>query len=252
MEEALAALGFSGSSSAIVTCALLLTARLAPIAWLAPWIAPTGSPAIVRTATLAALVLALLGIASTNATIPDNSAALLLAAARELVIGLSIAVVTSVPLVALEHVGRSLDAWRPSAQDVDGTYARLFTALAAAAFVAIGGLRVVMRALGEGLVSLPIGHALATSDAQEMALDTARVIVTAMTFTVSLAAPALVALFAAELGLAIAMRAARFGRAMDAMLGLRGGLVLGAALLAIAAALPELPGLTRWAVSQLG
>jgi type III secretory pathway component EscT len=174
-----------------------------------------------------------------------------LAVARELVVGLSIAVVTSVPLVAFEHVGRALDAWRPSREDAEGTYTRLFVVLGAGAFVAIGGLRVVMRALGEGLVALPLGHALVAADARTMALDTARVIATAMTFAVSLAAPALVALVAAELGIAIALRAARIGRAMDAVLGVRSGLVLGGALLAIAAALPELPALTDWAVARL-
>ena len=59
------------------------------------------------------------------------------------------------------------------------------------------------------------------------------------------------ALDGAELGIAIAVRAARWGRALDGALGLRGGLVLGAALLAIAAALPELPALTRWAVERM-
>lgn len=252
MEEALAALGLEGSPGAIATCALLLAARLLPIAWLAPYVAPVGSPAIVRTATLAAWTLALLGIATVGATIPVTSVALVLALARELTIGLTLAIASSVPLVALEHVGRSLDAWRPSQQEGEGTYTRLFVALAAAAFVAIGGLRVVMRALGDGLVALPLGHALDAAGAQAMALDSARVATTAITFAVSLAAPGLVALLAAELGIAIAVRAARFGRALDGALGLRGGLVLGAALLAIAAALPELPALTRWAVARMG
>lgn len=251
MEEALAALGVQGSPGGIATVALLLAARLAPVAWLAPYVAPMGSPAIVRTATLAAMVGALLGIASSGASVPDTNAALVLALVRELLVGLCIAIVTSVPVVALEHVGRGLDAWRPSRGEADGTYARLFAALAAAAFVAIGGLRVVWRALGEGLVSLPLGEAIDASDAQAMALATARVIATAVTFAVSLAAPALVALFAAELAIAIAVRAARWGRALDGALGLRAGLVLAAALLAIAAALPELPALTRWAIAQL-
>ena len=251
VDEALAALGISLGAHDALVCALLLAARLGPIAWLAPWIAPTASPAIVRTTTLAALVLALLGIASSRATIPENDPALVLAIARELIIGLCVAIVTSVPIAVFEHVGRSLDAWRPSRQDAEGTYTRLFGALAAAAFVAIGGLRVVMRALGDALVSLPLGHAVTSDATRTMALDTARVLATAVSFTVSLAAPALVALFAAELGIAIAMRAAHFRRTMDKTLGLRAGLVLDASLLAIAASLPELPALTRWAVSQL-
>lgn len=251
MDEALAALGLDGSPGSIVTCALLLAARLAPIAWLAPYVAPMGSPAIVRTATLAALVAALLGLASIHATIPTTNLGLVLAIARELTLGLALAVASSVPLVAMEHVGRALDAWRPSRDEGEGTYARLFAALAAAAFVAIGGLRVVMRALGEGLATLPMGEALSAADAQSMTLASARVAATAITFAVSLAAPALVALFAAELGIALAARAARFGRVIDGALGLRGGLLLGAALLAVAAALPELPALTRWAAEQM-
>jgi type III secretory pathway component EscT len=251
MDEALAALGLAGSPGAIVTCALLLAARVGPIAWLAPYVAPMGSPAIVRTATLAALVAALLGTAFVGAEIPATNVELALALARELTLGLSLAIASSVPVVALEHVGRSLDAWRPSREDAEGLYTRLFAALAAAAFVAIGGLRVVMRALGDGLVSIPLGAPLAAADAQSIALASARLVATAVTFTVSLAAPALVALFAAELGIAIAVRAARWGRALEPALGVRGGLVLGAALLAIAAALPELPALTRWAMDQM-
>ena len=244
-------LGVRGSLPEIAACALLLAARLAPIAWLAPYVAPSGSPAIVRTATLAALVTALLGIASTTATLPSSLGAFALSIARELTIGLGIAVATSVPLVAFEHVGRGLDAWRPSQGEAEGTYTRLFVALAAAAFVAIGGLRVVTRAIGEGLVSLPLGAAIETTDVQARMLDSARIAATAITFSVSLAAPALVALFAAELGIALTARAARFGRALDLAIGLRGGLVLAAALLAIAAALPELPALTQWAVTSM-
>ena len=251
MDEALAALGLEGPPAAVVACALLLAARLAPVAWLAPYLAPAGSPGVVRVATLGAMVVALLGIASAGATVPQALAGLALALAREATVGVALAVITSVPVVALEHVGRSLDAWRPSRQDVEGTYARLFAALAAAAFVAIGGVRVVMRALGEQLVAVPLGTSLEASGAQSMALGTARVIATAAAFAVSLAAPALVALVAAELGIAIAVRAARLGRALDLAVGLRGGLVLGAALLALAAALPELPALTRWALAQL-
>jgi type III secretory pathway component EscT len=234
--------------SALLPCALLLALRLAPIAWLAPYVAPIGSPAIVRSATLAALTTALLGVGAARATIPEG-AAFIAAMVRELVVGLVIVVATSVPVIAFEHVGRSLDAWRPSRGDE--TYARLFAALAASAFVAIGGLRVVTRALGEGLVAVPLGASIDAAATQDIALASARIVTTAITFTASLAAPALVALFAAEVGIALAVRAGRFGRSLDLALGLRGGLVLGAALLAIAAALPELPALTRWAVAAV-
>jgi type III secretory pathway component EscT len=244
-------LGLEGSPSTLLACALLLVARLVPLAWLAPWMAPVGSPAIVRTATLFALVTAMLGLASSTATVPANAATFAIAIVRELVVGLAIAITTSIPLVALEHVGRALDAWRPSREDAEGTFTRLYAALAAAAFVAIGGTRVAVRAIGDGLVSLPLGATLVSADARGMALDTARVLATAITFVASLAAPALVALFAAELGIALAVRGARLGRTLDAAISLRGGLVIGAALLGIAAALPELPALTRWALAAL-
>jgi type III secretory pathway component EscT len=235
-------------AAALLPSALLLAARLLPIAWLAPYVAPIGSPAIVRTATLGALTAALLGVGASAATIPSGLA-LWIAVVRELIVGLVIAIATSVPVLALEHVGRSLDAWRPSRGDE--TYARLFAALAAAAFVAIGGLRVVTRALGEGLVAIPLGETAGVETMQDQAIAMARIVATAITFTASLAAPGLVALFAAELGIALAARAGRVARALDLAVGLRGGLVLGAALLAIAAALPELPALTRWAIAAV-
>lgn len=228
---------------------LLVAARLVPIAWMAPFVAPVGAPAIVRSATLAGLTAALLPLALQHGTPPAGTLALALAVARELAIGLALLVAASVPVVAYEHAGRALDAWRGS-EPRDGAYGRLAAALGGAAFVAIGGLRLVVRALGEGLVDVPVGAALAAGDARAMALSAAAVGVQALGFAVVLAAPALVALVGAELGLALAARAARFGRALDAAMGLRGGLVLGGALLFVAAATPELATLTRWAIDQ--
>lgn len=250
MDALLLALDLGLSARDATVLLLLLAARLAPLAWLAAWIAPPGAPALVRTGTLGALVLALAPFGAAHAVLPAHGAALVLALLRELTLGLVLAVVTSVPVVAMEHVGRALDAWRPSRGAAEGTLTRLFQALAAAAFVAIGGLRVSVRALAEGLSTLPLGAPLATDDAQTLALGGVRILATAITFAVSLAAPALVALVIAELGIALAVRAARLGRALDSALGLRSALVLAAALLAVAAALPELPALTRWAIDQ--
>lgn len=250
MDALLDALDLGLSTREATLLLLLVAARLGPLAWIAAWIAPPGSPTLVRTGTLGALVLALAPFAAPHAVLPPNGAALVLALVRELTVGLVLALVTSVPVVAMEHVGRALDAWRPSREAGDGALTRLFQALAAAAFVSIGGLRVGVRALAEGLVTLPLGAPLTTDDAQELALGAVRILATAIGFAVSLAAPALVALVVAELGIALAVRAARLGRTLDSALGLRSALVLAAALLAVAAALPELPALTRWAVER--
>jgi type III secretory pathway component EscT len=248
--SSLAALVAPGASlGEVVLVACLVAARLAPIAWMSPVIAPVGAPGIVRSATLAGLTAALLPLALTHGAGPSGAASVVLALLRELTIGLALLAAASVPVVAYEHAGRALDAWRGS-EPRDGTYGRLAAALGGAAFVAIGGLRLVVRALGSGLLEVPVGGALAARDAQAMALSAAEVGLSAIGFAVVLAAPALVALVAAELGLALAARAARFGRALDGALGLRGGLVLGAALLFVAAATPELATLTRWAIDR--
>jgi type III secretion protein T len=254
VDELIALLGLPGvSPRELVTAVVLVSARLLPIAWLAPYAAPPASPSIVRAATLAALVLATLPLAVLNGSLSLGSADLVVAVARELTLGVALLIATAVPLVAIEHVGRGLDAWISPAvgqRDPSGQLGQLALAIGAAVFVAIGGLRATIGELAHGFVSLPIGQPLAVIDVQSLTLGSAGIIAHAMTFAVVLAAPALVALFAAELGLALALRASRLGRLTTEALGVRGGLVVAGALFGLAAALPELPAITRWALSQ--
>ena len=175
------ALGIDLRLGSLLMVGLLVAARLAPIAWLAPYAAPLGSPTIVRSVMLGALVFALLPLASVHASIPPTGVGLVLAIAREVAIGTALLVATSVPLVAFEHVGRGLDAWRASEGRSDaGPYARLYAALALAAFVAIGGLRAVTRELGNGFIVCPVG-ASAGFDASARALEAAHMGVHAIT-----------------------------------------------------------------------
>jgi type III secretory pathway component EscT len=252
--ELLALLGVADLSlRELVTAIVLVTARMLPIAWLAPYAAPPASPSVVRTAVLLSLVLVTLPLAIAHGTLELSSIGMLLAIGRELTLGMALLVATAVPVVAIEHVGRALDAWVSPAmgqQDPSGQLGRLALAMGAALFVAIGGLRVTIGELAHGLVVLPIGQPLAVGDAQTVALGAGRILAHAMTFAAVLAAPALVALFAAELGIALALRASRLGRLTTEALGVRGGLVIAATLFGLAAALPELPALTRWAIEQ--
>jgi type III secretion protein T len=237
----------------LVTALVLVSARLLPIAWLAPYAAPPASPAVLRSAVLAALVLAMLPLALVHATLSLDAGSIVLAIARELTLGVVLLVATAVPLVAIEHVGRALDAWITPAtgqQDASGPLGRLTLVIGAAVFVAIGGLRATIGELARGFVSLPIGATLALEDARTMTLGSAEIALHAMTFAAVLAAPALVALLAAEIGIALALRAARLGRVTTDALGLRGGLVVAATLFGLAAALPELPAITRWALER--
>ncbi len=254
MRELVLLLGLPELSFAqLLTALALVAARLLPIAWLAPYAAPAASPFIVRGATLAALVLVTLPLAMLHGTLPLEAIDLLLALLRELTLGAALLIATAVPLVAIEHVGRALDAWISPAvgqDEASGKLGRLALAIASALFVAIGGLRATVGELARGFVTLPIGEPLAFENAQAMALGSARIIAHAMTFAAVLAAPALVALFAAELGIALSLRASRLGRLTTEALGLRGGLVVAATLFGLAAALPELGALTRWALEQ--
>lgn len=254
MDELLAAAGLSElSGRELVTALVLVSARLLPIAWLAPYAAPPASPTVVRSATLAALVLATLPLALVHGVLTLSSIDLLLAVARELTLGVALLIATAVPLVAIEHVGRALDAWLSPAvgqQDPSGQLGRLAIAIGAALFVAVGGLRATIGELAHGFVALPIGEPLDLADAQSVTLGSLRLIAHAMRFAAVLAAPALVGLLAAELGIALALRASRLGRVTTEALGVRGGLVVAAALFGLAAALPELPAVTRWALDQ--
>jgi len=237
------------SPSRALAIGALLAVRLAPLTLFLPAIAVRGVPALVRTTILLALVLGLLPTALVaSPEIPADAATLTLLALREAVLGASFALVVAVPFFAVDHAGRVVDQLRgggqaeitlPSGERTSllGGAVGLF---AVALFAASGGHRVLVLTLAEGVRLSPPGLG---SDAADLATnlgETARLLTLVLTLGISLAAPAIVALVAADVGLAVVARTAPQLPVYFAGMPLRAWLGIAAVLLALAWIVPEL------------
>src|SRR5688500_13100937 len=98
-----------------LSVALLVAARIAPLTLIVPWIALPSSPFALRAVLLVALTFALAPIAGATALAPDGLA-FAVALVREALIGAVFAVATAIPLFALDHAGRIIDAMRGASQ----------------------------------------------------------------------------------------------------------------------------------------
>ncbi|MFI5307844.1 MAG: flagellar biosynthetic protein FliR, partial [Polyangiales bacterium] len=135
-----------------VALALLLCARFAPLAWLVPWLVVRGSPATLGVA--ATLVLALCAWPAAARVAPALSLSawsLSVLGLREALIGLVYALALALPLLALSWAGRLYGRFSA----LDGAESALGTLqlwLAVASFFALGGHRVAIGLLVEGVV----------------------------------------------------------------------------------------------------
>lgn len=149
---------------------------------------------------------------------PALGDALVLVAARELVIGATIGLVAAVPLLAAVMAGRLVDhvAGAPAAR---GAYRGLFAILAAAVFVGIDGHVAVVTAIVDSFRELP-----AIAGAQPRALDA---IGTLVGSAVRLAVPWLVTAAVVEIAVGVGMRlAARAGTGLPAAAAVPAALVM--------------------------
>ena len=119
-------------------------------------------------------------------------------------------------------------------------------------FLALGGHRLVIAALGEGLVDLPPGAAIAPAGLLALALGAARIVTHALTLAAAFAAPAAVALLALEVLLGIAGRAAPSMPVHVAAMPLRAAAGLAAVLLGLSVLVPHLPPVLRRGVESAG
>lgn len=249
MERLYAILLAETSPSRALAVGALLAVRLAPLTLFVPAIAVRGVPALVRTTILLALVLGLLPTAlAVCPELPADAASLTLLALREAVLGASFALVVAVPFLATDHAGRIVDQLRgggqaeitlPSGERTSllGGAVGLF---AIALFAASGGHRVLALALAEGVRASPPGIGSSATELAATAGETARLLTLVLTLGVSLAAPALVALVAADVGLAVVARTAPQLPVYFAGMPLRAWLGIATLLLALAWIVPEL------------
>jgi type III secretory pathway component EscT len=222
-----------------LAAALLLLARMLPLGVLAG--ARAAWP--VALAIPAALALGLLpsALANSSADLPLAPLALLALAPRELLLGALYALWLFVPLSAFEWAGRltGLGLRAPSAERATG---QLYGALAAAAFFALGGQRVALRALALHLARDPLGQLAVYTDLGHAALASVALASEALVVAVTLALPVLAALLLAELAVGLVARGSGSPLALS-LLPLRPALGLLLLLSALTIALQLLPEL---------
>jgi flagellar biosynthetic protein FliR len=221
--------------------ALLLCARMLPLAWTATRAGLRGVPALPLALTLVLASCLYPSAAVAAATLPSSPLALLALSLRELLIGLVYAFALVLPLAALSWAGRLSGrfAAAPGAADALGN---LQAWLGLAAFFALSGQRVVLRVLAHGVTTRPLGRLSALAGTGALALDSVRLFADAFAAALLLALPVSAALLLAELGLALSARAASASFAHPVLLSARAALlllVLCIAMLLLGALLPE-------------
>ncbi|MCS6798115.1 MAG: flagellar biosynthetic protein FliR [Myxococcota bacterium] len=245
-------LGGSEAIGRALAVGWLVAMRLAPLALLAPWLTPKGAPVVFRTALLLALTVAMYPSAAAAAPeVPTAAVTLVALSGREVVVGLLFAIVTALPFFAFDWAGRLVDTWRgaamseviaPPTGERTSPVGDLKLLLAVAVFCALGGHVLALGALGRSFVTLPVGGPAAQLDAGAAALGVARLFGDAVALSLSITAPAAVALVAVEIALGLLARAAPQIPVFFAGMPLRAAVGLLAVLLAARALVELVPG----------
>lgn len=247
--DALAERLFGADASRLASVFLLVLARAAPLAWLAPWLGWRGTAVPVRGAVALVLSAALTPLALDRAPpLPAGWLPLALVGVREVLVGAAFAVAASLPLFALGWTGELVDRWRGSPPDgsvvgpADGArpLGTLHLSAAVVLFVLLGGHRLALAAFADGLVELPPGGGAEASDPSAFALGAARLVGAALELTLAFAAPAVVAFLVLEAALGLWGRVAPSVRLWMEGMPLRAALGVAVALIGLSALLPRL------------
>jgi len=233
---------------AVVFTTALGAARALPVVWM---VAPLGGPrlpAAVRVgfALLLALVASpVLVVAAGADRLADVSALrFVLMIAREVVVGLCLALVASAVFRAAEIAGRLGDSLRganvaeilvPTAEERASPLGVLYVLLATLVFLQIGGVPRVVEALLGSYEALPIAGGLGEVSARRAAFVVAIVAAKLVGAGVALAAPVIVALWLTDLALGLIARAAPSVPVYFVGLPLKGLLAIGIVLLGLGA-----------------
>jgi flagellar biosynthetic protein FliR len=187
---------------------VLLCARLVPLVWLVPWVAARGVPVSVSLALTWVLALCLWPVASASAPALTLSLARLSPLVlRELLIGLVYALALALPLRAFEWAGQ-LAGGASGVRGADTAYGSLQLWLAVAVFFALGGQRVAIAALADGITTRPLGTPSALSGLRAVALSSVQLLGDAFASALLIALPVVAALALADLAVVLVARAA--------------------------------------------
>ncbi len=239
---------------------VLVAARVLPLLLFAPFFAMRAAPTLLRTAVALALTVALEPIAAAAAPPLPGVLGLAALTVREALIGTVFAVTASLPLHALDWLGRLVDSWRGAGQgevsmpsgDRSSPLGALMLLLGVAIFVSMGGHRLALASFADGLGSSPVGAAATTATVQSVALGSLRLVADALAFAAALAAPAAVAIVVVEVALGLVARATPQIPVFFAGMPLRAAVGLGAVLLALSLVVERLPGAFRVAIGAAG
>ncbi|MEC7523924.1 MAG: flagellar biosynthetic protein FliR [Myxococcota bacterium] len=228
---------------------LLVLARTAALAWLAPWLGWKGTATLVRLSVAVVLAAALTPLALAAAPeIPAGWLPLAVLAIREALVGAAFAVAASAPLYALGWTGQLVDRWRGSPPDAtvvsplgaSSPLGTLHVAASVVIFVALGGHRLALAAFADGLLDAPVGAGGDAESLAAFAMGAGRLVTEALELTVAFAAPAVVAFLVLELVIGLWGRAAPSLRLWMEGMSLRAALGVAVALLSLSALLPRL------------
>jgi flagellar biosynthetic protein FliR len=206
----------------MVVAVALGAARLLPVIWLVAALGGPRLPATVRVgfALLLAFVAspALIAAAGGGAALAEISALrFTLLLAREILIGLCLALVASAAFRAAEVAGRLGDTLRganvaeilvPTAEERASPLGVLYLLLATIVFFQIGGVPRLVEALLTSYQTLPIGGGLGEPATRRAALVVTAASAKLIASGLALAAPVVVALWLADLALGLIARAA--------------------------------------------
>jgi len=248
-------------SGRILSVALLVAARLAPMTVLTPWIALRGTPVLLRAALLVGLTVAMTPVVLPSAPAPPGDLfTLAVMVVREGALGTVFALAVAIPFYALDFAGRLVDAMRGASQsetalpggDRSSPLGALHLLFGTALFLALGGHRLALAALGDTWIAIPPGSSLPAMTVGALALGAARIVVASLTLAVAFAAPAATALVVVEIALGLIARTAPVIPMHFAGIPARAALGIGATLLALSVLMPHLSTLFGEAIEAAG
>lgn len=212
---------------------LLVSIRVASATMVAPVFGPSSVPAPARVLLVLGLSAFMVMAAPVPAVTITNLATLLSAAFGEVFFGLAFAFGFIVAYAATQVAGRALDIQvgfgaagilNPATQVVSPLLGSVFGMLAIAAFLALDGHLMLVRALAASIFSIPPGSSLAQIDPALLLRHSS----VTFTFGLALAAPVMFMLLLADLAMAVFARSMPqlnvfvLGFAVKIMLGLTG------------------------------
>jgi type III secretory pathway component EscT len=225
------------AAQALATWALL-GARIAPSGLLIALLSRGALPVWLGLA-FACAIGAGLSVGLAPPALASTAQPVLVAFARELVIGACFASAALVPLLALGAALRLVQGSEPWERS---PWSTLYSLAALALTLSLGGLRAYVRALSESLAVLPL--AASQAGRGQLLLEVQTIVTQAIAVACSLALPLLSALWLLDLCLALVLRVAHANGRVEA-LPLRRALLLGLLALLCAPLVSRLPELTR-------